>query len=585
MSAGAGWVHQLVVQRAAEAPGSMAFEWEGGRLTYAELEAGSRRLAARLTRLGVRPESVVAVCADRSPELAIAALAALRSGGAYLPLDPTYPEERLRFMVEDSRASAVLAGPGLRSRTAWSCPLLDVAAVGLGEESEGLVGAEPDAASIAYLIYTSGSTGRPKGVEATHGGLRNLLAYHRQAFGTGPSDRCTLLASVSFDAAVWELWRALCWGATLVLPPGHLRQDPAALARWLRANAITDCFAPTPLLEAMQGTGRRYLRSSALRWLYTGGDMLHAWPADERPRLVNFYGPAEATVISTAAHLGPPKGKEGTRPPPIGHPITNVTVHVLDGGLAAVPAGGAGELYVGGVGLARGYRGRPDLTAERFVPDPFGAGARLYRTGDLGRRGEDGSLEFLGRVDDQVKVRGFRIELAEVEMALLGHPGVSAAAAAVRDGPGGAVLLGYVVPGPAGGADEASLRRHLVSRLPAHMIPARILVLGALPMSPNGKVDRAALPALPPAGALEPCVTPTEHLLAELVAGILGLEAVGRTDDFFDLGGDSLLAGRLAAELVERTGADLTVRTVFDAPTVAELAAVLDGETASARAD
>ena len=571
MGAGAGWAHELVLQRAAEAPEAVALEWEGGRLTYGELEAESRRLAGALGRLEAEPESIVAVCADRSPELAIGCLAALRAGAAYVPLDPGYPPERLRFMVEDSRAVAVVAGPEQRSLLDWPCPVVDLppplwGRAGVGGISEG---------SIAYVVYTSGSTGRPKGVEVTHGGLRNLIAYHRDTFGVRPDDRCSLLASVSFDASVWELWSALCSGGTLVVTPPDLRQDAVGLARWLRASSITVAFVPTPLLEAMLGPGWRYLRSSGLRWLHTGGQALRAWPPGERPRLVNFYGPAEATVVTTGAFLAPPAGDEGSRPPPIGRPIANVTVHVLDPALEPVPGGGSGELCVGGAGLARGYRGHPDLTASRFVPDPFGAGARLYRTGDVARRREDGDLEFLSRVDDQVKVRGFRIELAEVEMALLAHPAVAAAAAAVREGPGGQLLLGYVVPGD-GAPEEAAVRGHVASLLPAHMVPTRILTLDALPISPNGKVDRAALPGLPAAGRLEPCITPTERLLAELVAGLLGLPAVGRTDDFFELGGDSLLAGRLAAELTERTGTPLTLRAVFDAPSVAELAAAVD---------
>jgi amino acid adenylation domain-containing protein len=458
-------VHELVSAQAARTPDAAAVVEGEHRLPYAELEARARALAGRLRALGVGPEVPVGVCMERGADLVVALLGVLHAGGAYLPLDPSYPAERLAFLVEDAAVPVLLTQPHLRTRLEPLVPA-GTAVLGPEETAPGAQGgrARPAGggarpANLAYLIYTSGSTGRPKGVMVSHAGLRNLVAWHRREYRVAPGDRTTQVATPAFDASTWEIWPALAAGATLHVPDDATRAAPDALAAWLAAEAIDLSFLPTPLAEAVLAAPTP--PGIRLRALLTGGDRLTRVPPQALPfPLVNHYGPTENSVVATRAPVEVPAADAAA--PPIGRPIDNVRVYVVDRWMNPVPVGVPGELLIGGEGLARGYLREPALTAERFVPDPFGEepGSRLYRTGDLVRHRPDGSLEFLGRLDHQVKVRGVRIEPGEIEAALRGHPAVADAVVVPReDVPGEPRLVAYVVPDPAhSGADETEAR-------------------------------------------------------------------------------------------------------------------------------
>ncbi|MFG3027365.1 non-ribosomal peptide synthase/polyketide synthase [Streptomyces sp. NPDC048253] len=547
----------LFSAQAARTPHATALVFEGERLTYAELDARVERTARVLAGLGAGPERTVAVALPRSPELVVALLAVHRTGAAYLPLDPDYPEERLVLMVEDARPVCVIRD-------------------GLPTGPEEDLPAAHDPAHPAYVIYTSGSTGRPKGVVVPHEGIVNRLLWMQHTYGLTSADRVLQKTPSSFDVSVWEFFWPLITGAALVLarPEGH--RDPAYLARLIREQDVTTVhFVPSMLqLFLEEPTAARCV---GLRRVMCSGEALpvglaHRFHEVLTAELHNLYGPTEASVDVTAVEIGPHAPSV-----PIGRPVWNTRVYVLDAGLRPVPPGVPGELYLAGVQLARGYLDRAALTAERFVADPYGApGTRMYRTGDLARWTADGTVEYLGRTDDQVKVRGFRVEPGEIEGVLTRHPAVAHAVVAVRD----QRLVAYVVPDrDAGPVDATALRAHTAAALPAHLVPAAFVPLGALPLTPNGKLDRRALPApdftstdvegAPPRG-------PREEILGGLFADVLGLERVGADDDFFTLGGHSLLAMRLVSRVRTVLGADLTVRTVFEAPTPALLAARLD---------
>ncbi len=556
-------VHRLFWQWAERAPEALAVAWDGGRLTYGELASRSARLARWLRTQGVGPETVVALCLERSPELITAALAVLAAGAAYLPIDPGQPTERLDWIESDSRAALILTTADLAAALAGD-------RAGAEEESFLPVDAGPD--GLAYVIYTSGSTGMPKGTELGHRGLSNLAAWHRRTYDLGPADRTTLLAGPGFDASVWETWAALTAGASLHIPQRDVVLAPDALLRWMAEEGITVSFLPTPLAEAV--LAEPLPKELALRWLLTGGDRLTRRPAPGLPyTLVNHYGPTESTVVATAG----PVASGGERAPEIGSPIANTRVYVLDRSLRPVPVGVAGEVCLAGEGLARGYRHRPELTAERFVPDPCsGDGARLYRTGDLARWRPDGSLEFLGRIDTQVKIRGYRIELGEVEAALARQPGVeSAVVLAWEDMPGDKRLVAYVV---ASAASAEELRRGLQQTLPEAFVPSVFVFLAALPLTPQGKVDRRALPApdLSSLGAGTEFVAPrnaVEETLAAVWSEVLRRDRIGIHDNFFELGGDSIRTIQVVARCRKR-GLRITPRDLFQCQTIAELAAV-----------
>jgi amino acid adenylation domain-containing protein len=543
-----GTVHGGFEAWAVRAPDAPALISEDGTVSYAELDARANRLARHLIGLGVGPESKVAIVMRHSPERVVALLAVLKAGGAYVSLDPADPEERRAALLADCGARVVL-------------PEIEAS----GWEGRGEGEWDQSADQLAYVIYTSGSTGRPKGVEVPHRGLLALVRWHRRVYGVTPADRASQMAGEGFDASVWELWPYLLSGAAVVFPPDGVRANPAAVVPWLAGAGITLAFLPTPVAEL--ALDEPWPDHHHLRALLVGGDRLRRRPGPaHRFRLVNHYGPTESSVVATWGVVP----SEGVGAPSIGRPVDGTRACVLDGAGRPVPAGVAGDLCLGGESLARGYLGRPDLTAERFVPDPTGDGERLYRTGDLVRHRADGEIEFLGRIDFQVKIRGVRVEPGEIEALLAAHPGVREAVVVVRERGGEARLVAYVAPGGEG------LRAWLESRLPAAMVPSAFVSLDALPLTPNGKVDLRALPEPEwdqeaTSGFTAPR-TPTEELLAAVWAAVLGRSPIGIHDGFFDLGGHSLRATQVVSRVRRVLGVELPLRAVFEAPTVAGLA-------------
>ncbi|GAA0240813.1 amino acid adenylation domain-containing protein [Cryptosporangium japonicum] len=557
----------LVAERVRRAPDAVAIVDGTDQVTYAQLAERARGLAARLRALGVGPETPVAVALPRSAELIVALLGVLEAGGAYVPIDAGHPPARIEFLLRDSGATVLVT-----DAPHDHFPPVDHVVLTGDRTPARTVLAAPAPAAPAYLIYTSGSTGTPKGVVVTREALAARVEWMRRRYALGPADQVVQFASVSFDTHVEEVWPALTSGARLVLlPPGDDLPD------LLEDHPVTVLDLPTPYWHELVTTLDQVRLPESLRLLILGADQVRAdalatWRrhVGDRVEVLNTYGPTEATVIATAAALG---GDDVTGRPPIGRPIDRTRLYVLDDHLTPAPSG---ELWIAGDGLARGYHGRPGLTADRFRPDPFGpAGTRMYRTGDRVRWRADGRLEFLGRLDDQVKIRGYRVELGEVEAALGAQPGVRQAVVVPRTDSGGhRTLVGYLV----GEADPAEVRAGLAARLPSYLVPTHLVAVGEIPLTTNGKVDRRALPApdnRPVTGYLAPR-TPTEELVAQVWAAVLGLDSVGVHDDFFALGGHSLLATGAVARLCTLVDCDLTVRTLFAAPTVAGLAAAID---------
>ncbi|WP_194813355.1 non-ribosomal peptide synthase/polyketide synthase [Nocardia sp. XZ_19_385] len=571
-------------------------------LTYGDLDSRADQLAHFLVTLGVGPDSIVAVALPRSAELIVALLAVLKAGGGYLPIDPAYPSDRLAFVLADAAPVALVtdhATAELLPHTAipqLHVDDLDAAEQPVSAVDDAVARRLPGTQNLAYVIYTSGSTGVPKGVAITHRNVAHLVA---QAWTAGPADRVLVHSSVAFDASTYEIWPALCGGAALVIA-SEQRSDPAEIARLAETRSVTKMFATPPLLTALVEHSESLPGNpfESLRQVNTGADTLTAalvravQSAFGGVWIDNLYGPTEGTVDVTAYRV-PDSGSDAVVP--IGGPVANMRAYVLDSWLSPVPVGVAGELYVAGAQLARGYHGKAGLTAARFVADPFDAsGGRLYRTGDVVRWNADGQLEFAGRVDDQVKIRGFRVEPAEVETVLAQHPSVSQAVVVAREtDTGGKQLVGYVVADRTTSAesgirtngnadtpelDGAEVRRFAAERLPDFMVPTVVLVIDSVPLTASGKVDRATLPIPDLRSALRYRAPSTdeEHRLAALFADILGLEQVGIDDNFFALGGHSLLATRLASRIRVALGAEVAIRTIFDAPTVAQLATRLD---------
>jgi amino acid adenylation domain-containing protein len=576
-------VHRMVEQQAARAPGALAVASAAESLDYGEWNRRANRLAHWLRARGVGPDVPVGVLMERTPAMVTALLAILKAGGAYVPLDPANPTERQAMMLEDAAVPVLLVQEstlGAAPRISGEVVCLERVADAIAQQPAHDPGLEVTSQHLAYVIFTSGSTGRPKGVQVPHRGLLNLVHWHRREYAVTPADRASLIAGLAFDAAVWEVWPYLTAGASLHLPDEETRSDPARLLRWLGTRGITLAFVPTPLAEAM--LEEECPEHMTLRAMLTGGDKLHAPPPVGLPfELVNHYGPTENTVVATFARIPPAPGRDGA--PPIGRPIANVQVYLLDPHMAPVPIGVPGELHVGGASLARGYHGRPDLTAERFVPDPFRAGARVYKTGDLARHRPDGDIEFLGRIDHQVKVRGFRIELGEIEAALVQHPGVRDAVVLARTDAGEARLVGYVVADAGAQPTAAELRAFLKGKLPEYMVPQAYVSLAAFPLTANGKVDRGALPApdedaAPGAGTYTAPENETQEKVAALWRELLQRERVGIDDNFFDLGGHSMLIVQLHRRLKETFGRELSVAEVFQYPTIAAMALHLSGE-------
>jgi amino acid adenylation domain-containing protein len=584
-------IHELFEEQVRRAPDAVAVASGGRRLSYGELNERANRLAHHLHSLSVGAGSVVAVCVERSPEMVVGLLGILKTGAAYVPLDPAYPPERLAFMLADSRAAALVTGAALAPRFAGQAAhvvCLDADGPAIARQPAEDPNVSPAADSpLAYVIYTSGSTGRPKGVEVPHAAVVNLLTSFRDQLRMTDRDVLLAVTTLSFDIAGLEIFLPLTTGACVWLADREAALSGTALQESLRRAGAT-------FLQATPVTWRLLLDSG---WpgdprltMLCGGEALPADLAERlRPRgasLWNLYGPTETTIWSTAYRVNCPHD-----PVPIGRPVANTQVYVLDRHLQPVPVGVPGELYIGGAGLARGYRNRPELTAEKFIPDPFRPkpGARLYRTGDRVRWLPDGNLEYLGRFDQQVKIRGHRVELGEIEATLARHPRVRQAVALLReDRPGDQRLVAYVVPrdGHRPGAEE--LRGFLEQKLPPHMIPNAFVGLEALPRTPNGKLDRKALPAPEStrpelAAGFDLPATPVEEQLAALWAELLGIDRVGVHDNFFDLGGHSLLAVELFARLEKQFHRRLPLAVLFRQGTVAELARLLAGPAGPAR--
>ncbi|SDS42519.1 non-ribosomal peptide synthetase [Opitutus sp. GAS368] len=576
-------VHHLFEAQAARTPAAVAVVDQRRHLTYRDLDAEAGALARQLLPLGVGPDVCVGLCLPRSVDLVVAALAVLKAGGAYVPLDPDSPMERLAGMLEDTQAPVLITQRKLAplfSAGAARVLLMDGLASAPQPERAGSDPAVPGPDHLAYVIYTSGSTGTPKGVAIQHRSVANLIAWHQRTYQITPADRTTLLASPSFDASVWEMWPYLASGASIHIPPEEIRLDPGQLVTWLANRQITLCFLPTPMAEAVMDES--WPADIALRAILTGGDRLRRWPGERLPcMLVNHYGPTENTVVATWMPV-PPEAAQAPVPL-IGAPIANTQVYVLDPQRQPLPVGVPGELYVGGVGLARGYHRRSDLTREKFVPHPFQPGARLYRTGDLVRWLPGGHLEFLGRLDQQIKIRGHRIEPGEIESLLNTHARVRESLVTMReDGAGQTHLIAYVMPPP---GDTAPAPRELAAllraRLPAYMLPAAFVAVAGWPLTTNGKVDRARLPAPDRLGydSAPPFAPPQgeiEETIARIWTEVLGRAGIGAQDDFFCLGGHSLRAAQVVSRLNAAFQLTLSVRSLFEHPTVTALAEAIE---------
>jgi amino acid adenylation domain-containing protein len=577
-------VHELVGAQARRTPSALALVAAESQWTYRELDTRANQLAHLLRSLGVGPDVPVGLCAGRSVDLVVGALGILKAGGAYVPLDPAYPANRLSMLLNDSQAPVLVTHPGVADQLPsgnWRTVVV---------EADGMEGVrypsvppvvETKAGDLAYIIFTSGSTGRPKGVQIPHASLLNLVVWHQRTFGITPADRATLHASPGFDAAVWEVWPYLTAGASLYLVDDAVRHAPEPLRDWMVAQGITISFLPTALAQYM--VDLEWPRETALRVLLTGADTLRRYPPATLPfALVNNYGPTECTVVATSGTVPPGEG-EGELPP-IGRPIDNTHVYIVDEQFRPVPAGTPGEMLIGGAGVARGYLHLPELTAERFLPDPFSQdpGARLYRTGDLARALPDGQIAFLGRLDDQVKILGYRIEPQEIATVLDRHPSVSVSlVVAHSDASGEKRLVAYVVPAAEARLNASALRTFLSESLPEYMIPALFVPLVQLPLSSHGKLDRAALPEPTPENTLEDAAfeaprSQTEECVAGILTALLGGRRVGMDDNFFNMGGHSLLGAQTIARIRETFGVELSLRSLFDDPTVRGISAEIE---------
>ncbi|MFI2352997.1 amino acid adenylation domain-containing protein [Streptomyces sp. NPDC019443] len=583
---GVGGVHELIAARALGGPDAVAVVADGGVLTYGGLMARANRLAHRLRGLGVGAESVVGLCLPRGVDMVVAMLAVWQAGGAYLPLDPEYPVERLEFMLADSGAQVLI-----RHRSVAEVAEVAGMADGLSVESvvwlddpavtDGLASTAPEVLvrgdQLAYVIYTSGSTGRPKGVQVAHRSVVGMVTALAPVLEAGPGGRVLQFASFSFDAAVLDVAVTLASGGALVVASSAERTAPEVLTGMIGAQGVTAASVVPSLLGVLSPD-----EVSGIQTLLLGAERLtqpvaRAWAADRR--LVNTYGPTEATVMVTTGAVDP----DAAVAPPIGAPVANARLYVLDARLNPVPVGVAGEVFIAGPQVARGYRAQPALTAERFLPDPFTAdGTRMYRSGDRARWLADGQLDFIGRADDQVKVRGFRIEPGEIEAVLTTHLQIRNAVVTAFGDTEDRRLVAYLVPADAaeGIPTVPDLRDHVQRSLPAFMVPAVFMELAALPLTPNGKLDRAALPepdgARPELDEFEAVSGDVEEVLARLWVQLLGVERVGATDNFFELGGHSLLATQVISRIRELFELDIPLAVLFDQPTVRGLAAVVE---------
>ncbi len=586
-------IQQLFEEQVVRAPAAVAVEYAGRSLTYAELNKQANRLARYLRGRGVGLDQAVAVCLPRTLEMVAGLLGIIKAGAAYMPLDPHYPRERLQYMLEDAVPAQVLTHSQLRSVlpvTAAEQIVLDDCKE-LGAQIEGdlptaELGLSPT--NLVYVIYTSGSTGRPKGTAMSHHSMVNLIEWHRQHFCADMAQRVLQFATLSFDVAFQEIFTTLCTGGTLVLLDEWLRRDPRALMEFMSKRSITRLFVPPLMLQSVA----EYCQSAgavpdALQDVVCAGEQLRITPEIKRLfkrlpgcRLHNHYGPTETHVVTALTLSGEPDHWPVF--PAIGRPIANAQIYILDAQRNPVPIGVSGEIYIGGRAVARGYLNRPELTAQRFVADPFSIDphARLYKTGDLGRWRADAALEYLGRNDDQVKIRGFRIELGEIETQLARHEGVRDTAVVVReDAPGEKQLVAYVTYRSERTPRVEELRAHLQDLLPEHMMPTAFVALETLPLTPSGKLDRRALPT-PPAKAYasrsyEAPQGEMEERLAAIWQDLLRVERIGRHDNFFQLGGHSLLGMKLVARIAEQFLFEVPVMAMFRHPTIRQMAAMI----------
>jgi amino acid adenylation domain-containing protein/non-ribosomal peptide synthase protein (TIGR01720 family) len=579
-------LHEWFERQVEATPDACAVVFGEHRLTYAQVNERANRLARYLQRQGIGPETLVGLYLERSLDMLVGILGVMKSGGGYVPLDPSYPADRLAYMVADSGTTTIVTHDLLHD----SVPATDAHVINMDRERAQIENENPSnpscgagAGTMVYIIYTSGSTGRPKGVMVEHRGLSSLIYASLRTWPLHPGDQALQFSSYGFDASVLEIFSALLAGATLHLLPREVVMSPEDLHSYLQSRRIQLALISPSMLSVLPSANLPDLQR-----VITGGDSC-SWDVVERwaagRRIWDAYGPTETTVAVTWNEVT--VRRDDALSPPIGFPIANTTTYVLDSFLNPVPVGVPGELYIGGMCVVRGYIGRPDVTAERFVPDPFSVipGSRLYRSGDQVRHLEDGSIEFLGRMDHQVKIRGFRVELGEIESELVGHPAVSRALVVLReDVPGQKQLVGYVVFAPGAQPRSEELREHLKKRLPEYMIPSVFVELKDFPLAPTGKINRRALPA--PTGttrvelaeAFVAPRTPTEEELARIWISILGLDRVGVHDNFFSLGGHSLLATQLLSRIRDAFQVKLTLRTVFEGPTIAELARTVERE-------
>ncbi|MDJ0737526.1 MAG: amino acid adenylation domain-containing protein, partial [Nostocaceae cyanobacterium] len=583
-------VHQLFEEQVKKTPDEVAVLFEQEQLTYQELNSQANKLAHYLQSMGVSPDVLVGICLQRSVEMVVGVLGILKAGGAYVPIDPAYPIDRIAYMLENSQASVLLTQKNLLPRLPKSQAkiiCLDPKCGVVSQENDFKPNCSVSRENLAYVIYTSGSTGKPKGVAMKHLALTNLILWQLENTTVSPKAKTLQFAPISFDVSFQEIFSTWCGGGTLVLISEEVRRDPVALLHLLREKQIERLFLPFVALQQLaQTTQTLGLIPTSLREVITAGEQLQItrviasfFSQLKDCSLHNQYGPSETHVVVTAFTLTGSTDNWSALPP-IGCPIVNTQIYILDQFAQPVPVGIPGELYIGGVCLARGYLNRPELTAERFIPNPFSQeeGSRLYKTGDLARYLPDGNIEYLGRIDNQVKVRGFRIELGEIEVTLAQHPDLRQTAVILReDQPGDKRLVAYVCPNEGSIPTSGQLRRFLWEKLPDYMVPGTFVTLEALPLTPSGKVDRRALPA-PDASSLireTSFVAPRDSVelqLAQIWSEILGVSPIGVDDNLIELGGHSLLASKIIGLVRDRFGVELPLNCLFECPTVAELA-------------
>jgi amino acid adenylation domain-containing protein len=565
-------VPQMVAAQAAATPDALAVECGGERLTYAELDKLSNQLARHLQLIGVDHETPVGLYVERSLAFVSGALAIMKAGGAYLPLDPAWPAERIAGILRDAQAPVLVshrwkpAGlpPGM-----WSTVDLDISGPQIAALSPEPLRKRIGEEQLAYVIYTSGSSGQPKGVEITHGNLANLVEWHNAEFGVGPRDRASQLAGLGFDAAVWEIWPYLACGASLHLTDEESRRSSESLRTWLIEQQISIAFVPTAMAEDLITTAWPLCK---LRRLLTGGDALRHYPIPGLPFSVyNNYGPTECTVLATSGLVR--SAVDSAKPPSIGRAVPSAEVHILDEQLRPVSPGEPGEICIAGRGVGRGYRNRPELTAAKFVANLYGEG-RLYRTGDRARLLSSGEIAFMGRMDDQIKIRGYRIEPQEIVVALDRHPQIRGSVVIARE----EALVAYIVLTPDAVLTSSTLREFLSATMPEYMIPATFVQLSELPLTTSGKYDKAALPQPTPANTLALYATLStssksdlETRLLKIVGTLVGSDNISPEDNFFFIGGHSMLAAQLMVRIRQDFGASLTLRQLFQAPTVSAL--------------